>query len=152
MKGLRERISKPPAHTTTHTPALGHAKRSRFAFTMWWRQGPKLDALLLPAVWQLLFQHCSFDCSPSPESDPEKLQGSIKHQHTSCRAYNPPQALCFVSQHCPLQAPGLGLKPLPLFSFASTNFCVLANVLVHVCDLYTDCVTLAPGEQCLLSP
>ena len=64
---------------------------------------------------------------------------------------SPLRVLCFLAQLCPLQVPGFGLSPSN-YSFAITNFCAPANVLVRVCDPDTGCATLAPGEQCLLSP
>lgn len=67
-------------------------------------------------------------------------------------SFSPLWAPCFLAQLSPCQVPGLGLTPVQLSSFASTNFCAPANVLVRVHDPDTGCVTLAPGEQCLLRP
>lgn len=67
-----------------------------------------------------------------------------------------PSTLCrfcvtWHSSPCP-QVSRLGLFPLQVFSFASTKLCAPASVLVRVHDPDMGCVTLALGEQCLLSP
>lgn len=105
-------------------------------------------------------------CSPGPECRwPRKIKGQWKKPaHNPVEVYqplgvwgglssapsfavlcsfSPLQAPCFLAQLCPPQVPGLGLFPLQLFIFASTNFCAAASGQACVHD---------PGEQCLLSP
>lgn len=67
-------------------------------------------------------------------------------------SFSPLQAPCSLAQLCPSQGAWIRVAPPSNSSFTSTNFCAPANVLVRVHDPDTSCVTLAPGEQCFLSP